>query len=211
MGGIGGFGLAALITRPLVRLYPERIFRLENSHMNGRVLGFAVVICLACWLLSGIMPAVSACWRKDTSSSIRTTGQGSHTQNQTRLRAILVTAEIAIALVVSICTGLLLRSLAAVVRVNPGFRADHLLALEGVQGDNSNDSKLNREFYRQLLDRLRHIPGVQDASADRKRMAYVAVAGKMARVVNGIIKSGTEYRYFHEVAAPSGRAVSVGP
>jgi len=48
-------------------------------------------------------------------------------------------------------------------------------------------------------------------SADRKRMAYVAVAGKMARVVYGIIKSGTEYRCFHEVAAPSGRAVSVGP
>lgn len=36
-----------------------------------------------------------------------------------------------------------------------------------------------------------------------KRMAYVAVAGKMARVVYGIIKSGTEYRYFDEVAAPS--------
>ena len=48
-------------------------------------------------------------------------------------------------------------------------------------------------------------------SADRKRMAYVAVAAKMARVVYGIIKSGTEYRCFHEAAAPSGRAVSVGP
>lgn len=42
-------------------------------------------------------------------------------------------------------------------------------------------------------------------------MAYVIVAGKMARVVNGIIKSGTEHRYFHEVTAPSGRAISVGP
>jgi transposase len=48
-------------------------------------------------------------------------------------------------------------------------------------------------------------------SADRKRMAYVAVAAKMARVVYGIVKSGTGYRCFHEVAAPSGRAASVGP
>jgi len=48
-------------------------------------------------------------------------------------------------------------------------------------------------------------------SADRKRMAYVAVAAKMARVVYGIIKSGTEYRCFHEAAAPSERAASVGP
>ncbi len=45
-------------------------------------------------------------------------------------------------------------------------------------------------------------------SADRKRMAYVAVAAKMARVTYGIIKSGTDYRCFHEVAAPSGRADS---
>jgi transposase len=49
------------------------------------------------------------------------------------------------------------------------------------------------------------------ASADRKRMAYVAVAAKMARVTYGIIKSGTDYRCFHEAAAPSGRAASVGP
>lgn len=45
-------------------------------------------------------------------------------------------------------------------------------------------------------------------SVDRKRMAYVAVAAKMARVTYGIIKSGTDYRCFHEVAAPSGRAAS---
>jgi transposase len=49
------------------------------------------------------------------------------------------------------------------------------------------------------------------ASADRKRMAYVAVAAKVARVTYGIIKSGTDYRCFHEAAAPSGRAASVGP
>ncbi|MGH9625339.1 MAG: IS110 family transposase [Bryobacteraceae bacterium] len=49
------------------------------------------------------------------------------------------------------------------------------------------------------------------ASADRKRMAYVAVAAKMARVTYGIIKTGTDYRCFHEAAAPSGRAASVGP
>jgi transposase len=48
-------------------------------------------------------------------------------------------------------------------------------------------------------------------NADRKRMAYVAVAAKMARVAHGMIKSGTDYRCFHEVAAPSGRAASVGP
>ena len=49
------------------------------------------------------------------------------------------------------------------------------------------------------------------SSADRKRMAYVAVAAKMARVAHGIIKTGTDFRCFHEAAAPSGRAASHGP
>ncbi len=62
--------------------------------------------------------------------------------------------------------------------------------------------------FREKFERyLRRDP----ASADRKRMAYVAVAAKMARVTYGIIKSGNDYRRFHEAAAPSGRAASVGP
>jgi transposase len=62
--------------------------------------------------------------------------------------------------------------------------------------------------FRDKFERyLRRDPG----SADRQRMAYVAVAAKMARVTYGIIKTGTDYRCFHEAAAPSGRAASVGP
>lgn len=62
--------------------------------------------------------------------------------------------------------------------------------------------------FREKFERyLRRDP----ASADRRRMAYVAVAAKMARVTYGIIKSGTDYRCFHEAAAPSGRAASAGP
>ena len=68
--------------------------------------------------------------------------------------------------------------------------------------------RLRENSFRDKFERyLRRDP----ASADRKRMAYVAVAAKMARVAHGIIKSGTEYRCFHEAAAPSGRAASPGP
>jgi transposase len=68
--------------------------------------------------------------------------------------------------------------------------------------------RLTENSFRDKFERyLRRDP----ASADRKRMAYVAVAAKMARVTYGIIKTGTDYRCFHEAAAPSGRAASVGP
>ena len=66
------------------------------------------------------------------------------------------------------------------------------------QRENSFREKLERYIRRDPL------------SADRKRMAYVAVAAKMARVIHGVIKSGIQYRCFHEAVAPGRRAVSVG-
>jgi hypothetical protein len=68
--------------------------------------------------------------------------------------------------------------------------------------------RLRENSFRDKFERyLRRDP----LSADRKRMAYVAVAAKMARVAHGIIKTGTDFRCFHEAAAPSGRAASPGP
>jgi len=68
--------------------------------------------------------------------------------------------------------------------------------------------RLRENSFRDKFERyLRRDP----ASADRKRMAYVAVAAKMARVAHGIIKTGTDFRCFYEAAAPSGRAASPGP
>lgn len=67
--------------------------------------------------------------------------------------------------------------------------------------------RLRENSFRDKFERyLRRDP----ASADRKRMAYVAVAAKMARVAHGIIKTGTDFRCFYEAAAPSGRAASPG-
>jgi transposase len=68
--------------------------------------------------------------------------------------------------------------------------------------------RLRENSFRDKFERyLRRDP----ASADRKRMAYVAVAAKMARAAHGIIKTGTDFRCFYEAAAPSGRAASPGP
>ena len=65
-----------------------------------------------------------------------------------------------------------------------------------------------RQTENSFRDKFERYLRKNPTSADRKRLAYVAVAAKMARVIYGIIKSGTEYRRFHEAAAPSGRADS---
>jgi predicted permease len=165
LGGAAGLGLAALVVGPLVHLYPDRLFRLETAHLNGTVLAFAVGLSLASWLLFGIVPAIVACHRTDTFDSLRSAAAGSRSSRHGRLLSALLVVEIAIALVVTVSTGLLVRSLSAVMHVDPGFRADNLLVLQGVHGEHPGTSPQNVEFYRTLLARLRHLPGVQDASA----------------------------------------------
>jgi predicted permease len=165
LGVAAGVGLAALAVRPLVHLYPDRLFRLDTAHLNGTVLAFAGCLGLAAWLLFGIVPALAASRRTDPYASLRTASAGSRSSHHRRLLAALLVAEIAIALVVTVSTGLLLRSLAAVEHVDPGFRAAHLLAIQGVHGEQPGPSPQNVEFYRALLARLRHLPGAEDASA----------------------------------------------
>ncbi len=165
VGGGAGIALAALMTKPLIRLYPERLFRLEDAHLSGTVLGFAACSCLVCWLLFATMPAIAACRRSHVHTSLRTTLHDNHGSSQARLRSALLAAEIAVALVVTVCTGLVLRSLSAVVHIDPGFKADHLLAIQTVHVPGTGSDQKNPEFYREVLTQLRRLPGVQDATA----------------------------------------------
>jgi putative ABC transport system permease protein len=164
LGGAGGIGLAALLVKPLVHRYPHQLFRLEDSRLDLAVVCFAAVVALGAWLTFGIVPALVAARRRDVYSSIRTSASGSvGSSSRSRLRSLLLTLEIAMALIVTISTGLLLRSLEAVAHVDPGFRPDHLLVLEGVHAH--GPAPENAVFYRGLIDRLRHLPGVENASA----------------------------------------------
>ena len=165
LGGGGGIGLAALIMRPLIRLYPDRLFRLEDAHLSGTVLGFAACSCLVCWLLFATVPAIAACKRSSAHTSLRTTRHDNHGAGQARLRSALLATEIAIALVVTVSTGLVLRSLSAVVHIDPGFAADHLLAIQSVHVPGVGSAEKNMEFYREVLTELRRLPGVQDVTA----------------------------------------------
>lgn len=164
IGGTTGIGLAALLVKPIVHLYPHQLFRLKESGLNGMVVCFAAGIAVVSWLAFGIIPALVVSTRKDMYSSMRTSSRARRTARP-RVRSTLLAVEIAIALVVTISTGLLLRSLKAVTHVDTGFRPDHLLVLEGIHAMKGGASPENAVFYRALLERLRRLPGVKNASA----------------------------------------------
>ena len=144
--------------------------------LDGRVLLFTFVICLLTGLVFGLIPAYRAS-KNDPNECLREGGRSTATRSRHRTRDILVVAEIAVALVSLICAGLMINTLARVLHTNPGFNPDHLLAAEvRLTGEKYMDSSAEDKtglnvilppvgiFCRQVLARVRNIPGVEGAA-----------------------------------------------
>lgn len=166
LGGTAGLLLAQWTIQPLARMYPDRVPGLADAHLNFTVFAFTFGVCIFATLLFGLAPAFQAV-RARAGHALKDSGPaGTETRSRLRLRSALFVSEITAALVLLIGAGLTLRSLAAVYSVNPGFRADHLLALSVARPQSAGDfDPRDFEFFSQILDRISHLPGVESASA----------------------------------------------
>jgi predicted permease len=164
LGGAAGLVLAALGVRFLMTLTPADLPRIANTSIDTAVLGFTFAVSLVTGIVFGLVPAlsatlfgVSAKLKEDT----RTTAGGASGQ---RLRKFLVVSEIALALVLLISAGLMIRSFVLLNRVDPGFRTDNLLTMRlQLPEARYREQTKQRQFHRELLDGLNSIPGVQAA------------------------------------------------
>lgn len=135
-------------------------------HLDSNVLWFAVVVSLLCTLLCGIVPALNAS-RTDVNASLKDEGRATSTgHSHTRLRNVMVTGEIALALALLIGTGLLIQAIYVIEHQNLGFRADQLLTasvtLDAAEYKNAGQRSL---FVETLLPRLQHLPGAEAVAA----------------------------------------------
>jgi len=130
-GSVAGLGVAWGATRALVALGPASIPRLAGVGIDWRVLAFAAAIALATSVVFGLVPAVAAAGTA-LPRAITAAGRGSVGPGGTRTRRILVTCEMALACVLLVGAGLLVRSYQRLSAVNPGFSADHLLTVVAV-------------------------------------------------------------------------------
>jgi putative ABC transport system permease protein len=134
--------------------------------LDRNVLLFAVGVSLVCAVLCGLAPALSAS-RTDINTSLKNeTRAASQSSSQSRLRTVMVTAEIALALFLLIGTGLLVRGIFLIEHQNLGFHSEHLLTA-GVTLDEARykDAAQQILFVRNLLPRLEHIPGSEGVAA----------------------------------------------
>src|SRR5207248_6496142 len=160
IGGVAGVLLASWATGLLNAYWPHIRFRPSLFAVDRRVLLFALVISALAAVLFGLAPAVqtkSARLYEALKEGARASGDVRHR----RLRAALVIGEIALSTALLVGSGLLLRSFWKVAHTDPGFRTDNLLTFTVALPNTRYPDRIQRtNFLRDLLDRLRVLPGV---------------------------------------------------
>jgi len=164
-GGVLGVLLAWGGVRVLQALRPGNLPRLDNIAMNGTVLVFALGMSLLTGIVFGLVPALQAA-RRDSLTSLRDGGRTATTgRGGLRLRSSLMIAEVAMALVLLVGAGLLVKSFARLTRVDLGFDSRSLLTARIVLPARPYAENSRRQaLYRELQRRVGALPGVTSAA-----------------------------------------------
>lgn len=163
IGGVIGLAIAQAGVRALVALSPAELPRLSAIRVDGAVFAFALALTTLVGLLVGLMPALHAA-RSDPHSSMQQSSRATSGRQQLTRRSLVI-SEVALALVLLVSAGLLLRSLQRVFSIDPGFDASHLLTMQ-VQESGSRYTKddVRARFFQNALDAARQLPGVVSAA-----------------------------------------------
>jgi predicted permease len=166
LGGAMGLLLAMWGMQALVAARPEGIPGLEGVGLDGRMLAFTAGVTLVTGLLFGAFPAWQTT-RGDLAGSLREGGRGAlGARRARRTRGALVVGEMALAVMLLVGAGLLIRSFLALTAVDPGFRAERTLTFELVlPAARYEEEERVRAFYAALEERLRALPGVSAVGA----------------------------------------------
>src|SRR5439155_10890913 len=163
-GGALGMLLAVNGLAWLKAILPADTPRLATVRMDWRVMAFTTGIAILTGLVFGAAPALQAS-RIDLTESLKTARQHSTGATSHRLRSVLASAEVALAVVLVIAAGLTVKSLWELSRVNPGFRFDSIVTARITPNEAfCADFARCRSFYDELLDRTRALPGVENAA-----------------------------------------------
>jgi putative ABC transport system permease protein len=190
-GGVLGLALATAAFRVGVSWLPETLPRIDEIAVDWRVASFALMLAVLTGILCGLAPAFAAL-RTNVNETLKEGGRtGTSGSGHARLRSALVVGEIAIALVLLVASGLLLRSFERMRAVNPGFRPEHVLAASYAlpQKQYATQAAVD-EFNDDLIGRLQQLPGVKAAGLS----SFLPASGNngvTAFVVEGYAPQGT--------------------
>lgn len=163
IGGTAGVGLAYGVVRAVRAASPAFLPRLSEVALDGQVLVFTALIALATATLSGLLPARRMS-RPDPADALRSGGRGNARSTRKGIWRFLVATEVALALVLLVGSGLLVRSFGTLLSVEPGFDARDVdvlsVSLSQLKYPEGGD---HARFYEDFLQTLRSLPGVSAA------------------------------------------------
>ncbi len=163
MGAAIGLMIAAVGVRALVTLAPAELPRIGSVGISFPALAFTIALTALVGIAVGLVPAIQSTGR-DLRSRLqngdRSTSSASH-----RLRQSLVVVEVALALVLLVGAGLMLRSITQLFSMAPGFDSSHTLTMQlDAAGHRYDSDTATHLFFEQALERVRSLPGVTNAA-----------------------------------------------
>jgi len=176
LGGLAGVAVAWAGTRALSTVDPDMMVPRGNDtlsglgavlfsgvHVDWTALTFSLSITLFVGLVFGLVPALQATGAPLSDEMKATAGDSDARQRGAGGRRMLVVVEVALAMILLAGSGLLIRSFGKLMAIDPGFRAEHVLTLRLTIPPGVAEESMPG-FYTELLDRLRALPGIVDAS-----------------------------------------------
>jgi putative ABC transport system permease protein len=219
LGGGLGLLLALWAVDLIVAISPDGIPRVNEVGINGPVLGFTLLVSLLAGIVFGLAPALLSS-KPDLNAALK---EGSRSAagsfDRSRLRSLLVVAEVALASVLLLGAGLMMNSFVRLQRVDPGFKPEKLLTVRVSLPQSRYGQTLQQTtFYQQALQRFETLPGTQSVSAisnlpfqnenngglridgyapsspyDRPQASYRAVSPSYFRVMGIPLRRGREF------------------
>jgi predicted permease len=166
-GGALGVLLAIAGTRALVILGSTQLPRAAEIGLDPAVLFFALALSMLTGLIFGLVPALRAT-SSDLQTALREGGRGSSDSRGQRMRAGLVVGEVAVAVILVVGAGLMTRSFLSLLKVDLGFRPDHVLVVNYSMGEAHQGTPAQMYgYYADILDRVRAVPGVVAVGATK--------------------------------------------
>jgi predicted permease len=162
-GGLIGLLLAQWGTRAILATLPDVLPRADEIHLDWHVLLFTAAISVLTGVIFGLVPAVKAL-RPDMHETLKEGGRGSSGARH-RTQNVFVVVEVAMALVLLVGAGLMIRSLVALASINPGFDAHNVLSFSiSLSPNEKSTAEALRAKYRESLRQLQAVPRIETVS-----------------------------------------------
>jgi len=164
-GGALGIAVSAVTVPLVIHLAPSTVSRVANAHLDGRVLAFSIALSVVTAFVFGLLPAIRAS-RIDLQASLHGEGRKTAHAPASFARRLLVAADVAMAVVLLIGAGLMIKSVGNLLGVNPGFDASQVLTMQvSMVGTAYAKDEAVVVKTDQMVARLKALPGVEFAAA----------------------------------------------